>query len=89
MADGGLEMQLRRSTGAGGVSSGADEHSEAGLLEYGWVVVVGVAHRPAAGVPRRVAARLVEVRAHTATVRQQLERVVFARLQLTTTVQLA
>ena len=66
VADGRLEMQSR-ATGTRGVTSGADEHSETGLLEYRRVVVVGVPHRPAAGVPRRLATGLV--RSQTAAVR--------------------
>jgi len=49
------------------VTSAADEHSETGLLEYRRVVVVGISHRPAAGVPRRLAAG--RVRSQTAAVR--------------------
>ena len=82
VADGRLEME-RRSTGAGGVASAADENSETGLLEYGRVVVVGIAHRPAAGVFRRpLATRFV--RSPTVAVDQRLKRIVLARFQLQT-----
>jgi len=70
-----------RSTGTRGMTPAADEDSETGLLEYRRVVIVGVSHRPAAGVfDSLAAARLV--RSQTTAVRQHLECVVFTMLQL-------
>ena len=80
VADGGFEMD-GWPTGTRGMTPVADEDSEAGLLEYRSVVVVGVPHRPAAHVFRRFTAAGL-VRSQTTAVRQHLERVVFTRLQL-------
>jgi len=83
VADGGLEMHgLGRPVGTRCMTPAADQNSEAGLLEYGTVVVVGVPHRPAAHVLSRLCTAPAAVCSQTVAVRQHLKRVVLIRRQL-------
>jgi len=79
VADGWLDVR-RLGTG---MTLAADQDSEAGFLEHGAVVVVGVLHRPAAPVLSGLDAARPTVCSQTVAIRQHLKRVVLVRLQLT------
>ena len=74
----GADGRSQAHVAAGVGSPGADQQADAGLLQHGVVVVVGVAHRPAGPVSSRVGRRRRVVDPSAVAVRPHLELIMIA-----------